>query len=40
MIGLNVDLVLQNKKPKWVFTKAEKIGAGTIIIITYYNHLL
>lgn len=27
--GLKVDLVLENKKPKWAFQRADRIGAGT-----------
>ena len=26
--GLHVDLILESKKPKWVFQRADKIGAG------------
>ena len=26
--GISVDVVLENKKPKWVFQRADKIGAG------------
>jgi histidyl-tRNA synthetase len=26
--GLQVDMVLESKKPKWVFQRADKIGAG------------
>jgi len=27
--GLKVDLILENKKPKWAFQRADRIGAGT-----------
>jgi histidyl-tRNA synthetase len=26
--GFNVDLIMENKKPKWAFQRADKIGAG------------
>ena len=28
--GISVDVVLESKKPKWVFQRADKIGAGSI----------
>ncbi len=31
-IGLNVDIIMDPRKPKWVFTRAEKIGATCVIM--------
>lgn len=28
--GISVDVVLESKKPKWVFQRADKIGAGSM----------
>ena len=30
--NINVDIVLESKKPKWVFSKAEKVGAGVVVM--------
>ena len=33
--GLSVDVVLQNKKPKWVFQRADKSGVSAVVLIDY-----
>lgn len=37
--GFKVDLILENKKPKWVFQRADKIGAGKSIALLIYSIL-
>ena len=30
--GINVDVILEQKKPKWVFSRAEKMGANAVVM--------
>jgi histidyl-tRNA synthetase len=31
-VGISVDVVLENKKPKWVFQRADKLGADVVVM--------
>ena len=31
--GLAVDLVLEEKKPKWLFKQAERVGAAYVVLL-------
>jgi len=32
-VGISVDVVLESKKPKWVFQRADKLGANVVVML-------